>query len=356
MKVLKFLSVLAAGAILTLQYSCNGRAEFPDYEGGTAVYFANQYPVRTIVLGEDIYDTTADNEHRFSIYATMSGVYSNKGKVTIDVQVDNTLVDNLYYDDMGETPVVALPTGHYSLAGNQIVLNKKIQGAVGVQLNDAFFADPQALKTTYVLPMVMTNVQNADSILQGKLIGERVSRTNKNGWDPQPKDFVLYGVKFINPWDANYLRRGTDVITTAEGSRTVDRPNRDADGGIEKDEVIKLSSASLTQVVMPLQAINGEGVAIKYELLLTFSGGLDGGDATCTITSNTPGITASGTGSWKIDGKPLAWGNKDRNLLSLDYSVDLGDQQYQTVDELVFRDRGIKAEFFTPTYITPSNR
>ncbi len=360
MKVLKFLSVLAVGAILTLQYSCNGRAEFPDYEGGTAVYFANQYPVRTIVLGEDVYDTTADNEHRFSIYATLSGVYSNKKKVTIDVQVDNSLTDNLYYDAEGTIPVVAMPTGHYSTASNQIVIDKRIQGAVGIQLNDAFFADPKALETTYVVPLVMNQVQNADSILSGKLLGERVSRTNKDGWDIQPKDFVLYAVKFINPWDANYLRRGTDVITTAEGTRTVERPVRVGDGkedpGIEKDEVISLTSAGLTQIIMPLQATDSEGSAIPYELLLTFTGGLDGGDATCTITSNTPGVTASGTGTWKINGKPKAWGNKDRNLLSLDYSVDLGSQQYQTVDELVFRDRGIKPEFFTPTYITPSNR
>jgi len=34
--------------------SCeNQDNEFPDYEGGTSVYFATQYPVRTLVMGED---------------------------------------------------------------------------------------------------------------------------------------------------------------------------------------------------------------------------------------------------------------------------------------------------------------
>lgn len=352
MKLLKFLSVLAAGAILTLQYSCNGRSEFPDFEGGSAVYFANQYPVRTIVLGEDVYDTTADNEHRFSIYATMSGVYSNKGRVTIDVQVDNSLTENLFYDAAGTNPVVAMPTGHYSLAGNQIVLDKRIQGAVGVQLTNAFFADPKALETTYVVPLVMTRVQNADSILCGRLLSGPVSRTNALGWDAQPKDFVLYAVKFINPWDANYLRRGEDRITTAAGTQTVVRQQAE----VEKDELISLTSAGLTKVVMPLKATADDGTAIPFELVLTFTGGLDGGDASCTISSNTEGVTASGTGTWKIDGEKLAWGNTDRNALYLDYTVDLGIQQWVSTDILVFRDRGIKPEFFAPTYITSSNR
>jgi len=44
-KISYMLSMLLAGVLFT---SCkNGDAEFPDYEGGTTVYFAYQYPVRT---------------------------------------------------------------------------------------------------------------------------------------------------------------------------------------------------------------------------------------------------------------------------------------------------------------------
>ncbi len=44
---------------------------FPDY-GRTTVYFAYQYPVRTIVLGNDeIFDNTLDNQHKCLIKAVM---------------------------------------------------------------------------------------------------------------------------------------------------------------------------------------------------------------------------------------------------------------------------------------------
>ena len=36
------------------------------------------YPVRTLVMGEDEYDTALDNAHKCKINATMGGVYANK--------------------------------------------------------------------------------------------------------------------------------------------------------------------------------------------------------------------------------------------------------------------------------------
>ena len=57
-KISYMFSLLMATALFT---SCkNGDATFPDYENGTTVYFAYQRPVRTIVLGDDEYDTTMD--------------------------------------------------------------------------------------------------------------------------------------------------------------------------------------------------------------------------------------------------------------------------------------------------------
>ena len=78
MKQIKFLSILCAGfSLLTLNSCHNQEVEFPDYDY-SAVYFAYQTPVRTIVLGEDIYDTSLDNQHKLKIYAAMGGVYENK--------------------------------------------------------------------------------------------------------------------------------------------------------------------------------------------------------------------------------------------------------------------------------------
>ena len=329
MKRFKILSILSAGifALLTMISCENEEVEFPDYEE-TSVYFPYQYPVRTIVLGEDIYDTSLDNEHKCKIYATMGGVYDNEKSIDIDVAVDDALCDNLYFDDEGNNPVQAMPGDYYTLAANQISLDGELEGGVEVQLSDAFFADPNSLENTYVIPMKMNSVTNADSILSGRPMVDNPVRTNLADWEVQPKDFVLYCVKFINPWHANYLRRGEDVIT--EGGETT--------------TVVSLETASLNSVIFPVSAKDGNNT-LTCDLVLNFDE-----NNNCTITSGTDGYTASGTGEFVKDGDKNSWGSEDRDVLYLDYEVDFQVKQYQTKDTLVVRDRGVTIETFSPSY------
>ena len=91
---------LLAGGLASCENSDN---DFPDYEGGVSVYFANQYPVRTIVLGEDEYDTSRDNAHQCQLQATMGGSYTGKN-IKVQIAVDNDLCNNLYFAD-GVTPI-----------------------------------------------------------------------------------------------------------------------------------------------------------------------------------------------------------------------------------------------------------
>ena len=55
MKLIKLIFAMSVGVFVSwTMTSCeNQDNEFPDYEGGTSVYFATQYPVRTLVMGED---------------------------------------------------------------------------------------------------------------------------------------------------------------------------------------------------------------------------------------------------------------------------------------------------------------
>ncbi|WP_291861440.1 DUF5627 domain-containing protein [Marinilabilia sp.] len=343
MKRFKFLSVLSAGVFaLLLITSCeNQEVEFPDFEH-TSVYFPYQFPVRTVVLGDDIYDNTLDNEHKVKIYATMGGVYQNDKNIEIDFVVDNALCNNLYFAD--ESAVQPMPANYYSLDGDVISLNGDVQGGVEVQLSDAFFADAGSINNTYVIPLRMTGVSNADSILDGSPLVADPVRPNTADWDVQPKDFVLYAVKYINPWDANYLRRGEDVITE-NGETTTEVRHEEF---VEYDEVVNLSTASLNSVIFPVHTsvLEGENVVtLTCDLVLTFDGNND-----ITITSGTDEYTASGSGKFVKDGEKNSWGNKDRNALYLDYSVDFLTKQYQTKDTLVVRDRGVKIETFSPTY------
>lgn len=334
-----FIITLLTAFVTGLFTSCeNGEWEFPDYEY-TAVYFAYQSPVRTIVLGEDVFDTSLDNAYQCQIMATMGGVYSNEKNVEIGVRIDNTLCEGLIFDGTDQE-VLPMPSNYYSLSSDKITIEKgSILGGVTVQLTDAFFNDPKSLTTNYVIPVVMTGVVNADSILSGKPLVDNPRRGVSSDWDVQPKDYVLYAVKYINKYDANYLRRGVDVIS-GDQSGTLYRHAQ----YVEQDEVIDdITTRSLNTIAWEHQTLDMNDINHNSVMLLTFNA-----QGECTVTSETEGVSASGSGKFVSKGDKNSWGNKDRDVLYLDYSVNYGDIQVATKDTLVVRDRGVKAEWFTP--------
>lgn len=342
MRKIKSFSILLAGVSAMLVMSCkNGDAEFPNYDN-SAVYFAYQSPVRTLVMGEDTYDTSLDNEHKCQIYATMGGAYSGSGSVAIDVIVDEELCQNLYFDEGATCPVKAMPENYYSLSSDKITLNQNnnLMGALDVQFTDAFFNDPASLENTYVIPLRMVDVVNADSILSGTPKAENVAWTNAEMWDVAPKNYVLYCVKYINKWAAKYLRRGIDEITE-NGTTTENKRHADY---VEDDEICTVSTRNLNTAVFPVSTTVGTKT-LTCNLLLSFN---DQGE--CTITSDTPDYPASGTGKFVEKGDKNSWGNQDRNVLYLEYNVDFGVRQYQTNDTLVVQTRDVAFETFSPVY------
>lgn len=334
----KILQISILIAILTGVFtSCeNSDWEFPDFEY-SAVYFAYQSPIRTITLGEDIFDTTLDNNYQCQIMATMGGVYKNDNNIEIGIKVDNSLCDNLIFDD--EREVTPMPANYYSLSSDKIVIKKgKILGGVTVQLTEAFFNDPLALEANYVIPVVMTSVNNADSILSGIPLVDNPRRGVSDDWDVQPKDYILYAVKYINKYDANYLRRGKDVITGAQ-SGTINRNTE----YIEKNEVItSIGTRTLNTISWEHTSRDMADFARNSTLLLNF----DNQD-NCTITTENAGVTVTGTGKFVPKGDKKSWGSQDRDALYLQYTINYGDVQFAVTDTLVVRDRGVKAEWFS---------
>lgn len=342
MKLNKILPLLALGTASLTFTSCeNGDSVFSDYEGGTSVYFAYQYPVRTLVLGNDEYNNERDNAHKCAIYSTMGGAYSGRN-ITLDIKVDNSLCDNLYFEN--GSPVLPMPSEYYSLLGNQIKYNGELTGFVEVQFTDAYFNDPKAITNNYVIPVVITGQTGADRILSGTPLieGDTPSRTNAALWSVAPKDYVLYCVKYKNPWDAFYLRRGKDVIT--EGGVTSEVIRHGA--SVEKDEVCSIGTRSLNTAVFPVTTADNSGNAVTCDLLLNFNGD------ECTIASGTEGISATGSGKFVEKGEKKAWGNKDRDAIYLDYTISMGSKTIATKDTLVLQTRGTnKLEVFTPKYV-----
>lgn len=329
----KILSFLLMGLAVMAVVSCeNQDTDFPDYDYTTA-YFTYQTPIRTLVLGNDENaDVTVDNEHKCRIFGNVGGT-RNGIKATIDFVVDESLCNNLYFSD-GVTPVTPMPSAYYTLASNQILVNG-INGYVEVQFSDAFFADKKSLENTYVIPLRMTNVEGADSILVGSSPYENPIRTVASDWDVLPQDYVLYLVKYICPWAGIYLRRGIDV-TTANGQTTT---NIRHEQYVESDEVFTLTTNNLTSVLYPFND--------ECNLVLTFD---DNGN--CTVASDTEGYNASGSGSFVEKGAVKAWGDKDRDVLYLDYTVNYNGVTVATKDTLVARDRGVSgtAEEFSYIY------
>ena len=372
MKLKKYIYGVALGVFTLTVASCyNADREFPDYEGGTTAYFAYQYPVRTLVLGNDIYDNSLDNDHKCRIWATMGGAYSGRDAV-VDFVVDETLCKNLWFVDEGGNAsyaVTPLPSTHYTLLANKIPYNGDSRGYVEVQFTDDFFNDPKAIENYYVIPLRMTGVTGIDHILTGKTREgmDGSSRTNTENWEVLAKDYVLYCVKYMNPWQAKYIRRGVDKIK--EGNLTSEIVRKDmslvnTDIGRytenpvnANDEVCSIETKNMTQSIFPV-SFRVSGASIYCNLILTFNGN------TCTISSDDDGVTVTGTGEYITKGtereeyREYRWGSMDgepvqRDILRLQYNVDFTAKNIQvsTNDTLVVQTReSNKRVFFSPKY------
>ena len=371
MKLKKYVYGVALGALSLTFASCyNADKEFPDYQDGTTAYFAYQYPVRTLILGNDIYDNTLDNAHKCRIWATMGGAYGGRDAV-VDVAIADSLCNHLWFVDEGGNasyPVTPLPSTHYNLLGKNIPYNGDTRGYIEVQFTDAFFSDPKSVENYYVIPLLMTGQTGFDHILTGKpREGLTPARNNTEDWDVLAKDYVLYCVKYMNPWQAKYIRRGVDNVTEKGNTTTVVRKdfsmvNTDLEHYTENpvnqnDEVCSIKTKNMTQAIFPV-SFKTSGASISCNLILTFSGNQ------CSISTDDENVTATGSGEFiekgteKAEYKDYQWGSMNgqpvqRDILRLAYNVQFTDKDIQvsTADTLVVQTReSNKKEFFSPKY------
>lgn len=339
MKIKFIFSILIIGMLIS---ACSNEDwDFPDYTNN-AVYFPFQTPVRTLILGK--YDqgiNENDNNKRFEMGVTMSGVYENTEDRRVHFEVDNSLLNGVanvqvlpqeYFNIQTESPVT-IPAG-------------STKGRITVQLTDAFFADelsfaPEGM-VNYVIPVKITQAENLDSILTGFSVRENPNKLVAEDWDVLPKDYTLFGVKYINKYHGNYLRRGEDVMTDVDGNTEINTYREDY---VVDDEIVMVSTSGENSVVLQNRVRRGEDESpgdVILELLF------DGSD-NCTITSaEDDPYNVTGSGQFVADGDE--WGTKARDVIYLDYTYTdaLNNETHAVKDTLVIRDRAVSFETFTP--------
>ena len=319
----------------------NQDTDFEDF-GITACYFPYQTPARTLILGKyDLGINENDNNHIFEIGVTMGGVYTNEEDRRVYFELAPQLIEG--YDSI----VQVLPESYYSIETSSPVTIPagSIKGRITVQLNDAFFEDTLSFaplnQVNYVVPLLITGVENLDSVLSGKPLVDDPSRLVAEDWEILPKDYTLYGIKFINKYHAMYLRRGVDAMTDAS-STTVYSIYRGE--YVERDELVMVTTTGNNSVELSNIVRRGSASSpgsVNIELLFD-----DNGDCTIQSFEDDP-YNVSGTGSFVENGG--FWGGEEHDAMFLEYSyTDAANNETHVVnDTLVVRDRNVVFEEFT---------
>jgi hypothetical protein len=334
MKKIFLILTLAIGLI-----SCeNFNIDHPDFDY-TSGFFPYQFPVRTLVLGDYIYDNANDNAHKFVVSVAMGGVYENEKDREFEFEVDNSLCNNMLFTSGGDQ-IKALPSNYYTLSSpNKIVIPKgKMNGGVEVQLTDAFFADPLAIKNTYVVPLKLKGSNDVDSILVGSSPNPSADPRIASQWNIAPKNFTMFAVKYINEYHGNYFHYGSSKVKDAANAEV--ETTIYSTPYVENNTVAKLLTTGRNQVSLSTN-FRSKIMTGTYNMVLTFSGN------TCTITA-AEGSTYTITGTGEFKKQAYEWGNKKRDGIVLKYTVSNATNKYEADEVLVARDRAVVMETYSP--------
>ena len=329
--------------IISTVFSCQNESwDFPDNEF-TTVYFPYQTPVRTLVLGDYTYDNENDNNLKFLISAHIGGLYENKENQIVDFIVDQSLTENLVTEN--NDTLELLPAKFYTLnPEDQIIIPQgQFYGGVEVQLNESFLNDSLAYMTHYILPVVITN-SSLDSILKGKPNVLNPDRRIPGDWVDLPKDFTLFGIKYINKYHGKYLHRGTSIIKDNNENPydTIIYRHR----YIEQDEIWHLQTTGRDKVTVvgTIRASSGSPGSLMMDIIFK-----ENSDEAIVLNNPASSFSISGTAKFVENGD--VWGDQERNTMYLNYIIKVDSEMHFVKDTLVLRDRDVRFETFNPTVI-----
>ncbi|WP_299119367.1 DUF5627 domain-containing protein [uncultured Winogradskyella sp.] len=379
---IKLKLILITALVFSVIACENQENDFDDF-GSTSVYFPFQTPVRTLIQGKyDLGFNDNDNNGRFEIGVVMSGVYNNDIDRRVHFELAPELIDAAALG-VDTVNVKILPASYYTIEQESPVTipSGATDGRIPVQLSDAFFDDPLAFaefeEVHYVIPLRITDYEELDSLLTGVPLVDNPIKIRDEDWDPLPKDYTLFGIKFINKYDGIYLRRGEDAalgfnesVTVFENGDPTETVSETIDGStvyraefVVQDELIPLATSGRSEVTTTID-VRRPGIAtdVQLSLLLTFN---DNEEITVSNADPNSNITVTGTGSFVEDGDE--WGGESRDVIYLDFQYVEQDVEvtqefffgslvstttstfelnHQVNDTLVIRDRNVRFEEF----------
>ena len=323
--------------------SCENQPNQFDDFGITTAWFPYQTPARTIILGNyDVGFNDNDNDFKFEIGAKLSGLYENKIDRNYYYEIDESLLDTI-------ANVEALPSAYYTIeTPNPVTIPAgRMDGRITVKLNDNFFNDPKSFypkkdSVNYVIPLVMNKIERIDSILTG-LRADGVTNPHRlieDDWEIKPKDYTLFGIKFINKYHGKYFKRGADKVLSSTLDTTVVYSAEFVENDLVRDVVISgRNNVIIEENIVRRGGLQSPGtVAIE----LAFDE-----NENCTISSPDGAYNVSGTGTFVKEGGE--WGGEKRDAIFINYTYDdpvNNNENHVVIDTLVIRNRGVVFESF----------
>ena len=365
--------------IFTLAFgllACENEEFRADDFGTENVFFPFQTPVRTIIQGKyDLGFNDNDNAGKFQIGVRMSGVIENTEDRKVHFELAPELIDaaTLGVDTVN---VKMLPSSYYTIEQQSpiTISSGATDGRVTVQLQDAFFDDPQSFaefgEVHYVIPLKITRIEKLDSILSGSPIVTNPIKINNEHWNPLPKDYTLFGIKYINKFHGNYLRRGVDrivgaseVFTASTGTTEtipIDTATVYRAEFVIRDEVVPVTTSGRNNVSLDTRVRRAQFPSPDNPVKLNLV--IDGNNDITVTSEQGSDFQITGTGKFVENGDE--WGGEKRDVIYLEYQysdVQVVEEfffgsltkrsslnlNHIVNDTLVIRNRNVKFEEFT---------
>lgn len=304
---MKLSNILLAAVFLLAITSCRKYETFTNDFDYTAVYFATQKPLRTLVVSDSM---------DFKVGVALGGVRENNRDESVSFQIDPSLLSTVE----GASGFELLPANYYTLSNNNTMVISKgsVIGDITVSLNkELFTSDPNAVNDYYALPLRIVS-STTDSVLSGNA-------------SVAAKDYTIVVVKYISSYSGNYYHKGVETRRST-GATTV-YSKRD----LSANQVWNLKTLSANELTT-----SGAGTNTSASLRLSLN------NNNVTVSTDANLTSASGTGTF----------NPEKKEYYLSYSYDIEGAVYDVKDTLIQRlppEQDLRFEEWQPAPELPAN-